>query len=123
LLRRITKSRINPENAERLKWQAKTPRALIDRAPMSRFQWGVVAVIIGLNALDGFDVLSISFASPGIAKAWGIDRAALGLDGIDRHGHRLADPWWSGRSRGTARDDPRLPGVDDHRHARRRDFA
>lgn len=55
------------------------PRALIDRAPMSRFQWGVVAVMIGLNALDGFDVLSISFASPGIAKAWGIDRAALGL--------------------------------------------
>jgi benzoate transport len=55
------------------------PRALIDRAPMSRFQWGVVAVMVGLNALDGFDVLSISFASPGIAKAWGIDRAALGL--------------------------------------------
>jgi benzoate transport len=55
------------------------PRALIDRAPMSRFQWGVVAVMIGLNALDGFDVLSISFASPGIASAWGIDRAALGL--------------------------------------------
>ncbi|WP_439646572.1 MFS transporter [Sphingomonas soli] len=46
---------------------------------MSRFQWGVVAVMVGLNALDGFDVLSISFASPGIAKAWGIDRAALGL--------------------------------------------
>ncbi|RYE04061.1 MAG: MFS transporter [Sphingomonadales bacterium] len=55
------------------------PRKLIDREPMSRFQWGVVAVMVGLNALDGFDVLSISFASPGIAKAWGIDRAALGL--------------------------------------------
>ncbi|RYD68037.1 MAG: MFS transporter [Sphingomonadales bacterium] len=55
------------------------PRALIDREPMSRFQWGVVAVMIGLNALDGFDVLSISFAAPGIATAWGIDRAALGL--------------------------------------------
>lgn len=55
------------------------PRATIDRAPMSRFQWSVVAIMVGLNALDGFDVLSISFASPGIAKAWGIDRAALGL--------------------------------------------
>ena len=32
-----------------------------------------------LNALDGFDVLSISFASPGIAAEWGIDRAALGF--------------------------------------------
>lgn len=46
---------------------------------MSRFQWGIVAVMIALNALDGFDVLSISFASPGIAADWGIDRAALGF--------------------------------------------
>ncbi len=55
------------------------PRAIVDEAPMSRFQWGVVAIMVGLNALDGFDVLSISFASPGIAAAWGIDRAALGF--------------------------------------------
>src|SRR3712207_1113691 len=39
----------------------------------------VVGMCILLNALDGFDVLSISFASPGIAAEWGIDRAALGL--------------------------------------------
>lgn len=58
---------------------ATDPRAMIDREPMSRFQWGVVATMVGLNALDGFDVLSISFASPGIAKDWGIDRAALGI--------------------------------------------
>ena len=31
-------------------------------------QWAAVLVTVGLNALDGFDVLSISFASPGIAK-------------------------------------------------------
>ena len=55
------------------------PRAMLDSAPMSRFQWGIVAVMVGLNALDGFDVLSISFAAPGIASAWGIDRAALGI--------------------------------------------
>ncbi len=55
------------------------PRDLIDRSEMSRFQWSVVAVMVGLNALDGFDVLSISFASPGIAAEWGIDRAALGI--------------------------------------------
>lgn len=55
------------------------PQAILDAAPMSRAQWATVAVMIGLNALDGFDVLSISFAAPGIAKAWGIDRAALGL--------------------------------------------
>lgn len=58
---------------------ATDPRATIDREGMSAFQWGIVAIMIGLNALDGFDVLSISFASPGIAKAWGINRAALGL--------------------------------------------
>ena len=41
----------------------------------------VVAVLlcVMLNALDGFDVLSISFASPGIAADWQIDRAALGV--------------------------------------------
>jgi len=46
---------------------------------MSRLQIIAVAITIGLNALDGFDVLSISFASPGIAGEWGIDRAALGI--------------------------------------------
>lgn len=58
---------------------ATDPRAILDERPMSAFQWGVVAIMVGLNALDGFDVLSISFASPGIAKDWGIDRAALGV--------------------------------------------
>ena len=58
---------------------AQDPRALIDREPMSSFQWGIVATMVGLNALDGFDVLSISFASPGIAADWGIDRGALGF--------------------------------------------
>jgi len=41
-------------------------------------QWLAIAVTVGLNALDGFDVLSISFASPGIARDWGIDRGTLG---------------------------------------------
>lgn len=58
---------------------ANNPQAVIDDRPMSGFQWRTVAIMIGLNALDGFDVLSISFASPGIAKDWGIDRAALGI--------------------------------------------
>lgn len=58
---------------------ASNPQALIDDRKMSAFQWRTVAIMIGLNALDGFDVLSISFASPGIAKDWGIDRAALGI--------------------------------------------
>ena len=55
------------------------PRDIIANQSMSRLQWAVVALTIALNALDGFDVLSISFASPGIAQEWGIDRAALGI--------------------------------------------
>ena len=55
------------------------PRETLSRAPMSTLQFIAIAVTVGLNALDGFDVLSISFASPGIATEWGIDRAALGI--------------------------------------------
>ena len=55
------------------------PHSIIAHAPMGRAQIAAIAVAVGLNALDGFDVLSISFASPGIAKEWGIDRAALGI--------------------------------------------
>lgn len=55
------------------------PRVVIARAPMRRMQLVVVALCVALNALDGFDVLSISFASPGIAAEWGIDRAVLGI--------------------------------------------
>jgi benzoate transport len=46
---------------------------------MSRLQIAVVGITIALNALDGFDVLSISFASPGIAREWGMNPAALGI--------------------------------------------
>ncbi|HEU4617743.1 MAG TPA: MFS transporter, partial [Gammaproteobacteria bacterium] len=55
------------------------PREIIARSPMSALQIIAVAITIGLNALDGFDVMSISFASPGIATEWGIDRGALGI--------------------------------------------
>ena len=55
------------------------PRAIIAREPMHRRQLLAVAIATALNALDGFDVLSISFASPGIAAEWGIDRAVLGI--------------------------------------------
>ena len=58
---------------------ATDPRHLISTSSMSRLQVLVVGITVALNALDGFDVLSISFASPGIASEWGIDRAALGV--------------------------------------------
>ena len=55
------------------------PRALISSSPMSTLQIIAVAITIGLNGLDGFDVLAISFASPGIASEWGINPAQLGF--------------------------------------------
>src|SRR5437868_12348985 len=55
------------------------PRDTLAHSPMTAQQVMVVAITVALNALDGFDVLSISFASPGIAAEWGIDRAALGI--------------------------------------------
>jgi len=45
---------------------------------MSAWQWAAVLVLAALNALDGFDVLSISFAAPGISHDWGIDNRTLG---------------------------------------------
>ena len=58
--------------------QDKSPKWIIDHGAMSVGQWLAVLVTVGLNAMDGFDVLSISFASPGIAKDWGLDKATLG---------------------------------------------
>lgn len=46
---------------------------------MGRFQIGAIAICVLLNALDGFDVLAISFASPGIAEEWGVERGVLGV--------------------------------------------
>lgn len=58
---------------------AADPRELIAKAPMSALQVAVIAITVALNALDGFDVASISFAGPGIAREWGIERGALGI--------------------------------------------
>src|ERR1041384_2655623 len=55
------------------------PRDIIAKSPMTAMQVLIVAITVGLNALDGFDVASISCAAPGIAKEWGIDRGALGI--------------------------------------------
>jgi benzoate transport len=46
---------------------------------MGAMQVFIVAITIALNALDGFDVAAISYASPGISKEWGIDSGGLGI--------------------------------------------
>ncbi len=55
------------------------PRETLAKSAMSWLQIVAVIITIGLNALDGFDVLSISYASPGILKEWGIDKGVLGI--------------------------------------------
>lgn len=55
------------------------PEQQLAESAMTGRQIAAIATCVVLNALDGYDVLSISFASPGIASEWGIDRAALGV--------------------------------------------
>jgi len=55
------------------------PRELIAQSRMSALQVLVIGITVALNALDGFDVASISFAGPGIRREWGIDQGALGI--------------------------------------------
>jgi benzoate transport len=55
------------------------PRGILANLPLSARQVLIISVCVLLIAIDGFDVLSISFAAPGIAAQWGIERAALGV--------------------------------------------
>lgn len=55
------------------------PVAVMNDTPMGMRQLVVVIMMVLLNALDGFDVLSSAFAAPGIAADWGVERAELGI--------------------------------------------
>ena len=72
-------NRLAPSGREAEGQMDRDPRAIIAESRMSRAQIIAVAITLGLSGLDGFDVLSISFASPNIAAEWGIERAALGI--------------------------------------------
>jgi MFS family permease len=54
------------------------PRAIIENGAMGWRQWAAVALTVGLNALDGFDVLSSAFAGPGIKQEWHLAPDGLG---------------------------------------------
>jgi len=57
----------------------RNPIESINHSPMTAMQIAIITICVFLNALDGFDVLAISFAAPGIAEDWGINRGALGF--------------------------------------------
>lgn len=46
--------------------------------PMSHRQWQAVGLTAAINALDGFDLLAVSFAAPKLTIAWGLSKATLG---------------------------------------------
>jgi MFS transporter, AAHS family, vanillate permease len=55
------------------------PRDILLKSPMTAMQVVIIAITVGLNGLDGFDVLAISYASPGIRAEWGIAQDILGF--------------------------------------------
>src|SRR4029077_17835128 len=55
------------------------PRDVIQNSPMSRPQVHAVALTGALSALDGFDLLSITFVAPVLAKDFDVGSGALGL--------------------------------------------
>ena len=52
---------------------------VLNDAPMGVMQIFIITLLVMLNALDGFDVLAITFAAPGISEDWAISRSALGV--------------------------------------------
>ncbi|MDB5583090.1 MAG: hypothetical protein JWR80_8266 [Bradyrhizobium sp.] len=67
-----------PSQHQRLKMPA-DPRALIDAAPMSATQIRGIAILAALSALDGYDVLAVTFAAPGFNVEFGLGKGILGL--------------------------------------------
>jgi len=55
------------------------PLAKIAREPMHARQILAIAILTLCTAAEGFDVYAISYAAPGIALAWDIDPATLGI--------------------------------------------
>jgi benzoate transport len=55
------------------------PQLSIRRAPMTACQVIAVAVCVGLNMLDGFDVLVMSFTASGVSADWKLSGSRLGL--------------------------------------------
>lgn len=51
----------------------------LDEGRMGFPQWRAIAVLAAISALDGYDVLCVTFATPGIVVDWGIDKVAVGL--------------------------------------------
>lgn len=58
---------------------ASCPIKTLHDGPMGTRQWLIVAICISILAMDGYDVLSIAFAAPGMTAEWSLSKAALGI--------------------------------------------
>jgi len=54
-------------------------RRLVGQGAMSAHQIAAIAVCMGLNMLDGFDILVMSFAAPGASAEWKLSGSQLGV--------------------------------------------
>lgn len=53
-------------------------RKLIDNTPMSGYQWFIILIAAFINALDGYDLVSMAFAANTVVDAFGLSGAQLG---------------------------------------------
>ncbi|MFD6288458.1 MFS transporter [Streptomyces sp. NPDC060205] len=51
----------------------------VKNAPMSRVQIQAVVLCLGMNLLDGFDLLATSFVGPAITREWGLSPSQVGV--------------------------------------------
>jgi len=54
------------------------PQRLLAQAPLTAYQLAAIGICIGLNMLDGFDILAMSFAASGIKADWHLLDGQLG---------------------------------------------
>jgi benzoate transport len=55
------------------------PRETLNKAPMGWLQILIIALTLGLNAMDGIDVLSIGLAAKPISDQWNLSETLLGV--------------------------------------------
>lgn len=53
-------------------------QALIDNAPISKYQWMIAIVCFLIVFVDGIDTAAMGFIAPALTQDWGIDRSQLG---------------------------------------------
>ncbi|WP_151977282.1 MFS transporter [Acinetobacter soli] len=53
-------------------------QALINDAPLSKYQWLIAIVCFLIVFVDGIDTAAMGFIAPALAQDWGVDRSQLG---------------------------------------------